>query len=188
MVAMTYADILRPAEKKQAAVYDIALILAGSAFIAICAQIAVGWPVPMTLQTLAVLMVGALLGAKKGSLAVVIYALEGMAGLPVFAGCKAGMAVMAGPTGGYIAGFAAAAYVVGMLCQRGWDRHVGTTIAAMVVGEVILFAFGLFWLGCLFGFSKSVLAMGFYPFILGDILKVALAAAVLPMGWKLLRK
>lgn len=183
----TIADIWRPFEKTRACLYDISLILGGSLLIALSAQIAVGWPVPFTMQTFAVLMIGALFGARRGSLTVVAYLIEGAAGLPVFSHGQGGLAVLFGPTGGFLHGFVAAALVTGLLAQRGWDRRVVTTILAMFCGNILIHAFGLLWLSFLVGF-KSALATGAYPFIAGDLVKIALAAALLPTGWKLLAR
>lgn len=187
------ADMFRPSEKVRALIYDIALIIIGSLVIAASAQIAVGWPVPITGQTFAVLMIGALFGSKRGCLAVLTYILEGTAGLAFFAQGKAGIIALAGPTGGYLVGFIFAAYIVGLLAERGFDRRVETTILTMVVGNLIIYAFGLSWLFILASsgkqaFTKGILAVGLYPFIIGDIIKIALAAALLPAGWKLLNK
>jgi len=188
---ITYADVLRPSAKKYAGFYDVALVIGGSLLIALCAQVKI-WlpfsPVPVTGQTFAVLMIGALLGARRGGLCVLVYLMEGAAGLPVFAGVgRSGLTVLLGPTGGYLAGFVAAAYITGLLAERGWDRRVGTTVLAMVLGNAAIYVFGLLWLCCLMGISKTVLAVGLYPFIVGDSLKIALAAVVLPSGWKLLK-
>jgi len=184
----TYADVLRPSNERYAGLYNAVLIVGGSLFIGLCAQVAVVVPfspVPVTGQTFAVLMAGALLGRRRGALCVVAYIIEGAAGLPVFAMGRAGAGVLLGPTGGYLAGFVAGAYIVGLLAERGWDRQIGTTVLAMVLGNLALYAFGLLWLSCLIGVSR-VLAVGLYPFIVGDGLKVILAAILLPSGWKLL--
>lgn len=183
----TVAGVFRPCEKKRAVFYDVALVIGGSLLIGLCAQIATGWPVPITGQTFAVLMIGALFGARRGSLCVLAYLAEGAAGLPVFAMGRGGVAVFVSQTGGYLVGFVAAAYLVGLLAERGWDRRVGTTVLAMILGNVVIYAFGLFWLCCLIGIRKMVLDVGLYPFIVGDLLKVVLAAALLPSGWKLLK-
>ena len=189
VTSMTYADILRPCEKKHAGLYDIALVIGGSLIIGLCAQVAI-WlpfsPVPVTGQTFAVLMIGALFGALRGSLAVLAYLLEGTAGLPVFASGRAGLAVLLGPTGGYLAGFVGAAYITGSLAQKGWDRQVGTTVLAMLVGNATIYTFGLLWLAGWIGINNVLLVEGLYPFIIGDILKTAFAAVILPAGWKLL--
>jgi len=183
----TVADVLRPSDKRLAGFYDVALIIGGSLLIALCAQVAIPlWPVPVTGQTFAVLMIGALFGARRGSFAVLAYLTEGAAGLPVFAMGRAGFAVLSGPTGGYLVGFIAAACIVGLLAEKGWDRRIGTTVLAMVLGNIAIYAFGLLWLCCLTGISRTVLTAGLYPFIIGDLLKIAIAAILLPSGWKLL--
>ena len=183
---VTVADLWRPCEKRRAAFYDIALIIGGSLLIGLCAQVAIPlWPVPVTGQTFAVLMIAALLGARRGCFAVLAYIIEGAAGLPVFAMGRAGLVILRGFTGGYLIGFIAAAYVVGFLAQRGWDRRVSTTVLAMVLGNIVIYAFGLLWLFSLPGIN-NVLRKGLYPFIIGDLLKIALAAVLLPSGWKLL--
>jgi len=183
---VTVADLLRPYNKSRAVIYDIALIIAGSFVIAISAQLAIGWPVPITGQTFAVLMLGALLGSRRGSLCVLTYILEGVLGLPVFAHGRGGFAVLISPTGGYLIGFVAAACIVGLLAEKGWDRRVWKTILAMLLGNIVIYAFGLLWLSLLTGISRNVLAIGLYPFIPGDILKILLAAILLPTSWKLL--
>ena len=182
----TIADVLRPCEKSKAGLYDLALIFAGLVFIGLSAQLAIGFPVPFTGQTLAVLMIGALYGARLGSMCLVLYVLAGAAGVPVFSNFGSGVLFLSGPTGGYLIGFIAAAYVFGFFAERGWDRRVLTTVLAMIFGNLVIYTFGLFWLFCLMGFSTKVLVVGLYPFIGGDLLKIALAAALLPSGWKLL--
>ncbi len=187
-VEATVADILRPCGKTQARLYDTAVILCGSLLIALAAQAKIVLPfspVPITGQTFAVLMLGALLGARRGALCVLVYLAEGALGLPVFAG-GVGVAALVGPTAGYLAGFVAAACLVGLLAERGWDRRVGTTILAMVLGNITIHVFGVVWLSFLMG-VKAAMAVGTYPFIIGDILKILLAAAILPAGWRLLR-
>ena len=183
---VTVADVFRPCGKRLAWLYDVTLIIGGSLLVGLCAQIAIGWPVPFTGQTFAVLLTGALLGSRRGVLSVLVYLAEGVAGLPVFALGRSGFAVLLSPTGGYLVGFVAAAYITGLLAEKGWDRRVGTTISAMAFGNAAIYAFGLAWLCLLMGVNKSVLAVGLYPFIAGDILKIALAAVALPAGWKLL--
>jgi len=186
---MVYADILRPTVRRSAWLYDAALVLAGSLLIALSAQVAILLPfspVPVTGQTLAVLLVGALLGSRRGSLAVLTYVLQGLAGLPVFAGGAFGLARLLGPTGGYLVGFVAAAFLVGLLAERGWDRRVSTTAAAMTLGNLVIYATGALWLAAFVGGLDQALAMGVAPFIPGDLLKIGAAALLLPAGWKLL--
>ena len=185
---VTVADLLRPCEKRLAGFYDVALIIGGSLLIGLCAHAKV-WlpfsPVPVTGQTFAVLMIGALLGARRSCLAVLAYIIEGAFGLPVFA-VGAGPAVLLGPTGGYLFGFIPAVYITGRLAEKGWDRRIGTTVLAMVLGNLVIYTFGLFWLSCLTGFNRIVLTLGLYPFIVGDLVKIILATILLPSGWKLL--
>ena len=189
---VTVAGLLRPCEKKLAALYDVAVVVGGSLLIALCAQLAIGWPIPVTGQTFAVLMIGALLGARRASVSVLAYIVEGASGLPVFAHGRSGFTVLLGPTGGYLVGFVVAAYIVGLLAERGWDRRIGTTILAMIFGNLVIYAFGLLWLGCMILLMKlpvgsgKVLVEGLYVFIPGDLLKIVLAAILLPSGWKLL--
>lgn len=187
LASLTVADLLRPCEKRRAGLYDLTLIVAGSLLIGLCAQIKIQpfGPVPITGQTFAVLIVGALLGAKRGSMAVLAYLAQGVAGLPVFA-VISGPAALVGPTGGYLVGFVPAAYVTGLLAERGWDRRIGTTVLAMALGNVVIYAFGLVRLCSLIGVSKTVLTTGLLPFIGGDLLKIVLAAILLPAAWKLL--
>jgi biotin transport system substrate-specific component len=188
--ALTYADLARPTGARSALAYDLALIAFGSLAVALAAQVAVRLPftpVPWTLQPLAVLLVGAALGARRGVAALLAYLAEGASGLPVFAGGAAGIAPLLGPSGGYLFGFVAAAGVTGALAERGWDRHFLSTWAAMALGSATLFAFGLAWLSRFTGWSVALDA-GFWPFLPGDVLKQLLAALVLPAAWKLARR
>jgi len=184
---ITYADIVRPSEKIEAFIYDLTLVITGSILIALSAKIRFYLPfspVPVTGQTFTVLLIGALFGSKRGTLTAVAYLAEGAVGFPVFAGGFSGLAYIAGPTGGYLAGFVAATGVTGFLAQRGWDRKILTTALAMTAGSAALYIFGLSWL-YLFTGSK-VFALGFLPFVPGDIIKIVSAAMLLPLGWKLL--
>lgn len=144
------------------------------------------WPVPMTMQSFVVLVLGMAYGSRLGAASVGLYLIEGAFGLPVFAGTPEkgiGLAYMAGPTGGYLAGFMLAAFAVGWLAERGWDRNLARSVAAMTIGTVLLFIPGVAWLAVLVGWQKAI-AGGLTPFILGSVLKLALAAAVLPLAWK----
>ena len=126
---------------------EIALVLTGSWLIALSAQVEIPfWPVPLTGQTFGVLLIAALLGSRRGALTVLTYLVQGAMGLPVFTGGTAGIVKFAGPTGGYLIGFVVAAFVVGWLSERGWDRHVAAAAVAMLVGKVTIYAFGLPWL------------------------------------------
>ena len=186
----TVADIWQPSEKRLAQLYDLTLIVGGSVLIALCAKLRIVLPfgpVPVTGQTFAVVITGALLGPWRGSLAVLAYLAQGAAGLPVFA-FGGGFGVFAGPTGGFLVGFLPAAFITGSLARRGWDRRISTTILAMILGNAAIYACGLLWLCCLMGATTTVLAAGLYPFIAGDLLKIVLAAILLPSGWKLLER
>ncbi len=161
----------------------VALVLAGVVLLTLSAKLQVPfWPVPMTLQTLVVLVLGIAYGARLGAATVVAYLAAGIAGLPVFAGASAGPAYMAGPTAGYLVGFLVAATVAGHLAERGWDRRLGLLIAAACIGHVVIFVFGVAWLTVLFGPDKAI-AVGLAPFIWATILKTALAVAVLRGLW-----
>lgn len=182
---MTYADLFRPAERQRGAAYDVALVLVGSLLIALSAQLSIPiGPVPITGQTFAVLFIAALLGSKRGAAAALVYLGQGAAGLPVFAGGLGGVLVFAGPTGGYLVGFVAAAFVVGWLAERGWDRRALTTIAMMIIGNLVIYAFGVTRLAFLVGAFDRAITAGMIPFLLGDLLKIALATALLPTGWR----
>lgn len=186
---ITYADLAKPSGRISSIAYDIMLVLAGSILIALSAKIAFPVPfspVPVTGQTFAVLLTGALLGSKRGVLAVLAYIAEGISGMPVFTGAGAGFIYLLGPTGGYIAGFAAAAGITGLLAEKGWDRNVFTTAMAMAAGSAAIYLFGITQLSLFVG--GKALSMGLIPFIPGDIVKIALAAALLPAGWKMLNK
>ena len=189
LATATVADLLRPSQKNSALIYNIVLIIGGSLIIALSAHIKVLLPfspVPITAQTFTVLIIGALLGAKLGSLAVIAYLIEGIIGLPFFTSAT-GFTALQGFTGGYLIGFIPAAYLTGFLAQKGWDKRFGTTVLAMILGNLVIYTFGLLWLCRMLGINKSVLYEGLYLFIPGDLLKILLAAALLPTGWKLLK-
>ncbi len=166
-------------------VMDVVLVAAGAALTAIAAQVAIPlWPVPITGQTLAVLLVGSSLGALRGSLSMVLYAVLGIAGLPVFSGAGAGMNIILGPTGGYIIGFVFAAAFTGWIAQRSWDRKILRSFLGFLGGTVVTFAVGLPWLAFALGLDlEQTLAAGLYPFIVGGIIKTAIAASVMTLGW-----
>lgn len=196
LVPATLADRLRPEGVSRLA-YNAMLVIGGSLLTALCAQIAIPlWPVPITGQTFAVLLVGALLGSKRGALAMMLYAAEGAAGLPVFSGLAGGFGHLLGPTGGYIVGFIPAAFLVGLLAERGWDRRIWTTAIAMSLGTLLVLALGVAWLmvymNAIAADSSLALTGALYSgaiiFVPGGALKVALAMWMLPLGWKLLGK
>lgn len=160
------------------------LAVAGSLLIAACAQLLVPmWPVPMTMQTFAVLLIGLSYGPRLGSATVALYLGQGALGLPVFAGGAGGIAQLLGPTGGYLAGFVAAAALVGWMAQQGWSRPVLRVFLAMLAGSAVIYAFGAAWLSTLVGLDRA-LAVGVLPFLLGDAVKAALAAVLLPLAWR----
>lgn len=160
------------------------LVAAGVALLTVSARAQIPfWPVPVTMQTFVVLALGMVYGPALGVATVAAYLAAGAAGLPVFAS-GGGIAYMMGATGGYLAGFIAAAWVVGRLAQLGWDRRVAGTVAAMVVGNFLIYACGLLWLGAVIGWDKPVLKVGMLLFLPGDALKIALAAALLPAVWR----
>ena len=164
---------------------DAALALAATGLLTLSAKIQVPMIVPMTLQTLVVLVVGAAFGARLGALTLGLYLLEGALGLPVFAGTPEkglGLAYMMGPTGGYLLGFVAAAFVTGLLAERGLARGVLGTLAAMAIGHAVIFLFGFAWLAALFGAAKAY-AIGVAPFFAATAIKTALGAALLPAAW-----
>lgn len=178
-------------------VYNLTLALFGSWFVALCAQISIplGFtPVPITGQTLGVLLAGSLLGTRTGTLALLLYLAQGAIGFPFFADGASGVQVLYGSTAGYLVGFVIAAGVVGWLAERGWDRQVGTTVLAMVIGTVLLYVPGVLWLATFpledgagaMGIAKAF-ELGVLPFLLGAAIKIALASAALPGGWKLLK-
>jgi len=170
-------------------VRNVLVVLAGSALLTISAKLQIPfWPVPLTLQTMVVLCLGMVLGPRLGALAVIAYLAQGAVGLPVFAGTPEkgiGIAYMLGTTGGYLAGFVVAAFVTGLLARRAWDRNVVGTVGAMLVGNAVIYACGLLWLGSVVGWDKPVLAWGMTPFLLGDLAKIAVAAALMPTLWRL---
>lgn len=178
---------------------DIVLIASGAALTAIAAQIVVPlWPVPMTLQTFAVLLVGTTLGPLRGVLSMGLYLAVGVLGLPVFAEAKSG-SLFSLTSGGFIVGFILAAALVGWLAQREWDRKVVGTLVSFLAGTVVIYAVGLPWLYVslsnlglgvwhdYLGFDSvlsATIGAGIVPFLIGDLLKAALAAALLPLAWR----
>jgi biotin transport system substrate-specific component len=172
-----------------AALFDASTVLAASALAALCAQVAIafpGTPVPFTLQTLAVLLAGATLGSRRGALAMVLLLAEGAAGLPVFSGWRGGLPHLLGPTGGYLLGFVPAAYLTGLLAERGWDRRPLSTAAAMLVGSAAIYLVGLARLASFVG-PAPVVGLGLLPFLPGDLAKIALATGLLPLAWRVSR-
>jgi biotin transport system substrate-specific component len=181
--AATLAATVWPARSGFHAMRAGLLALVGSLLVAVSAQIQVPmYPVPMTMQPFAVIVIGAAYGARLGAATLLLYMAEGALGLPVFAGMKGGAAVLAGPTAGYIVGFVLAAGAVGWLAERGWDRNVFATAAAMTIGMALIYIPGVAWLAGLIGTQKAI-AAGMLPFLIGDGVKIALAALALPGAW-----
>jgi biotin transport system substrate-specific component len=171
---------------------SLALVVAFSLLTALAAQVAIplSWtPVPITGQTFAVLLTGALLGSRLGAVAMIAYLMEGAVGLPFFAAGGSGPArLLFSPTSGYLLSYPAAAYLTGLLAERGWDKRFLTAAAAMCLGSAVILLCGWSWLAI---WSKSVThaaSIGVLPFLPGDVIKIALAAAVLPSGWALLNR
>ena len=169
-------------------VKQAALVLLGIAALTLAANVRVPmWPVPVTMQTFAVLTIGAAYGARLGLATLLGYLALGAAGVAVFTGETAGLAYMAGPTGGYLLGFAVAAWTMGRLAEAGWDRSVARMVAALLLGNALIYAFGLPWMAWLFAAEKGmawVLHWGMTAFLPGDALKLALAALLVPAIWR----
>ena len=160
----------------------VILVALGTALLALSAKINLPLPyVPMTLQTLVVLMIGAAYGWRLGTATVIAYLAEGAIGLPVFAGPVGGLAPLLGPTAGYLAGFVAAAFITGWLSERGWDRSVPRLFVAMGLGHIVILAAGFAWLafGMKLGVEKAWL-VGIVPFVAASVIKNALGAAFVP--------
>ncbi len=189
--APTLADALFPGRSATHWRIDALLVVMFSLFVALTAQIRIELsftPVPITGQTLGVLLTGALLSSRRGALALLVYLAEGAVGLPVFAGGAAGFARLLGPTGGYLLAYPFAAGLVGLLAERGWDRGVWRAGIAMLLGNLLIYLIAVPWLSVFVGSLTLALAKGMLPFIVGDALKIALAALALPGGWALLRR
>ena len=166
---------------------DFGLVLAGTLFTALLAQVRIPLPftpVPLTGQTFAVLLFAAALGSRRGAASLGLYAALGGLGLPVFAGGASGLAYALGPTGGYLLGFVAAAWVAGRLAERGLDRRVRTAWLPFLAGTAVIYLCGAGWLALSLGLEKA-LALGVLPFLIGDALKIILAGLALPAAWKL---
>lgn len=169
-----------------------ALVGFGIALLTIAAKISLPlWPVPLTLGTFAVLTLGAAYGPRLGLVTIMGYMLIGALGFDVFAKSSAtlnGLSYMSGSTGGYLLGFVLATLALGFAARRGWDRHVGLMALALLIGNALIYVPGLFWLGHLYGWDKPILAWGLTPFLLGDAIKLVLAAMLLPSLRKLVGK
>ena len=169
---------------------SVSLVFAFSLLVALSAQIVIPvGPIPVTGQTFAVLLTGALLGSRLGAMTMIVYLIEGASGLPFFYGGSSGIGHLLGPTGGYLVAFPAAAFITGAFAEHGWDRRFLTAAVAMAIGSVVIMLSGWAWFSLvtntapLAAFQLTVL-----KFIPGDVIKIALAAAVLPSGWYLLKR
>ena len=168
------------------AVRNVALVVGGTLFVALSTLVIIPLPftpIPLTLQTFAVLLVGATLGSRRGVMALALYLLAGMAGAPWFSSQQSGWQFA---SFGYIVGYVAAAWLAGRLAERGADRVVGRSIGLMVVGNIVIYAFGVAGLMIFTGMAvPTALAKGVAPFLIGDAIKILAAAALLPAAWKL---
>jgi biotin transport system substrate-specific component len=171
-------------------VRQVGLVIGFSLLTALAAQVVIPiGTVPITGSTFAVLLTGALLGSRLGAITMIAYLVEGASGLPFFAGGTAGLLHLLGPTGGYLVAFPAAAFITGAFAEHGWDRRFWTAAAAMAIGSALILVAGLAWFSVVMHASPLIaFADSFAKFIPGDIIKILLAAAVLPSGWKLLRR
>ncbi|GAB4504586.1 MAG: biotin transporter BioY [Anaerolineales bacterium] len=177
---------LRLLPRASARLRDLVLILAGALFTAALAQIKIPLsftPVPLTGQTFAVLLTGAALGSQRGAASLILYLLLGGLGLPFFAGGQGGLAYLLGPTFGYLLGFALAAWLVGRLTEHGLERSLQTSLLPFLAGTAVIYFCGAGWLALSLGVQKALL-FGVLPFIIGDMIKIALAGIALPTAWK----
>jgi biotin transport system substrate-specific component len=193
MVQISQVNTLKSAFiSRTTAVTQISLILGGTIFLAAMAQISFpipGSPVPFTGQTLGVLLLGTAYGASLGFSTVAFYLLMGIAGAPIFASGSHGFEKIAGATGGYLVGMLISSLVLGALAGRKWDQKIKTVIPTMIIGNVIIFTFGLFWLHQYSGQSWSwTIEKGLTPFILAEFIKIAIASTALPAVWRLVAK
>ncbi|MFL5738094.1 MAG: biotin transporter BioY [Actinomycetota bacterium] len=190
----TLALALPPTRAAERRAYRVALVVGGSLLVAALAQLQFPLPftpVPVTGQTLGVLLVGAALGPELAVGAMLLYLAEGAIGLPFFAAGGHGwlLLTLTSASGGYLWGFVAMGAVVGALARRGWDRSLRSSISAMLLGEIVLYAIGVPWLAAATGVGiQRALVLGLYPFVLGDVLKLFAAAALLPAAWRLTRR
>lgn len=191
------ADLIaRPSSRARAFALDAGLVVAGAAFVAILAQVSIPlWPVPITGQTLGVLVVGAALGAARGAMSLGSYMLVGLAGLPVFADFTGTIAAVAKPSFGYVIGFIAAAFVAGWFAERDWDRRPALAFVGFVVASAMPFVFGIPYLWVILNVIGGadltlwqLLEAGLFPFIVGGLIKAGLAALLIPGAWALVRK
>ena len=184
-----FAVIWPASDRASKAARALLLVVVGSLALAVSAKIKVPfYPVEMTMQTFVVMVLAMAYGWRLGMATVALYLAEGLLGLPVFTGTPErglGLAYMLGTTGGDLVGMLVAAGIVGWLAERGFDRNVGSTLVAMMIGTFVIFALGLAWLSSLIGFDKAI-TFGLMPFLYSEALKIALAAVLMPLAWKLM--
>ncbi len=169
---------------------DLTLIIIGSVFVALLARVEIPLPftpVPITGQTFGVLLVGAALGSKRGAASMALYLAEGALGLPFFAGGAHGIKIVVGATGGYLVGFIVAAYIIGLLAERGLERSVRTSFIPFLIGTIIIYACGVVWLSHFVGGFSEAIRLGVVPYLIVDAIKLIAAAIALPAAWKLVR-
>jgi len=168
---------------------ETVLILAGVLLLAGLAQVEIVLPftpVPITGQTLGVLLIGAAYGARRGAATMAAYIAVGALGLPFFSGGGSGLRILTGATAGYLAGFVVAAYVIGRLCEGGLERSFRTSLIPFILGTLIIYAFGVAWLSHIVGGPAQAVTLGVVPFLVGDGIKLVTAGLVLPAAWRLL--
>lgn len=184
------ADLFTPQGRKEKIVYDVSLVIGGSVFLALCAQIAVDLPfspVPVTGQTFGVLLAGVLLGSRKAAASVILYLLEGAAGLPVFAGAEFGIIHLYGPSAGYLIGFLPSAFFMGIVAEKGWIRNILLLALGLIIANALILLPGIAWLGWLAGFER-VLDIGFFPVLPGAFFKSVLVWGIVSLSWKRISK
>lgn len=185
---MTLFETISTRRGSNTLLMNLLLVLAGSLLMTLSAKVAVPfYPVPLSMQTFVAIGLGLALGPVRGAAAVLAYLAQGVAGLPVFVGTPpqiAGIAYLMGPTGGFLIGFVAIAFVAGLFARMGFDRNPVTAMIAALVAGAVIYLPGLAWLGLFTGYGEALLAAGLYPFLLGDVAKALLAALVFPAVWK----
>jgi biotin transport system substrate-specific component len=191
-VTANAATLSRAVFPRAGVLTDVLLVLAGVGLVAASAQVSIPLPftpVPITGQTFAVVLVGAALGPVLGFASLFLYVAIGIAGAPIYADGDEGWETFLGPTGGYLIGFVVAAAVTGLLAERKWDRKFPSSLAAMLTGNVLIYVPGLIWLAAEIDTNlEDTLEAGLYPFVIGDLIKLYLAGALLPLAWRGVKK
>ena len=187
---LTIADFLVPVrvgERVSPRSRDLGLVLAGTALLVLASRVSIplpGDPVPLTLQTLAVLLVGGALGLRRGALSTGLFVALGVAGLPVFAASRGGVDALLGATGGYLVGFVVAATLVGRLAELGWDRRLGVSVGMNLLGTAVIYLVGVPWLAVAAHLEPlKAIDLGLTPFLAGDVVKLLVAAGTFPAAW-----